>query len=91
MMRNFSEMFDARGGCWSFHTTKTQADMQRALLDPFIGSCKQDCWYLEQTAFEVSSLALKGIELFKNATRDVSASDTLPRERGSAPALQISS
>jgi hypothetical protein len=57
--------------------------MQCALLDPFIGSCKQDCWYLEQTAFKVSSLALKGIELFKNATRDVSASDTLPRERGS--------
>jgi hypothetical protein len=60
--------------------------MQCALFDPFIGSCKQDCWYLEQSAFEVSSLALKGIELFKNATRDVSASDTLARERGRAQA-----
>jgi hypothetical protein len=33
--------------------------------------------------------ALKGIELFENATRNVSASDTLARERGRAPALQI--
>jgi hypothetical protein len=34
-------------------------------------------------------LALKGIELFENATRNVSTSDTLARERRRAPALQI--
>jgi hypothetical protein len=40
-------------------------------------------------AHPTPSLALKGIELSENATRKVSASDTLARERGRAPALQI--
>jgi hypothetical protein len=34
-------------------------------------------------------LRAQGIELFENATRDVSASDTLARERGGVLALQI--